>query len=105
MTDADATATVASNPPRFITRARRLGAAGPLSLLTFVLPPLGSFILLGSVSRLAPWLRAHPGEGLGVYLAGATILAALALLPTFACAIVGGWTFGFGVGFTASLAA
>jgi uncharacterized membrane protein YdjX (TVP38/TMEM64 family) len=105
MTDPDATATAASPACHFITRARRLGAAGPLSLLTFVLPPVGSFILLGSVSRLAPWLRAHPGEGLVVYLVGATVLAALAFLPTFACAIVGGWTLGFGIGFTASLAA
>jgi len=105
MPDADATAATASPSYRFITRARRLGAAGPLSLLTFILPPLGSFILLGSVSRLAPWLRLNPAQGLLIYLAGATICAALAFLPTFACAILGGWTFGFAVGFPASLAA
>jgi uncharacterized membrane protein YdjX (TVP38/TMEM64 family) len=84
---------------------RRLGPAGPLAVLSGTFPPLGGFVLLGFVAKLAPWLREHPVSGLAIYIGGFSALAALALLPTYACSILGGWTFGFWVGFPASMAA
>jgi uncharacterized membrane protein YdjX (TVP38/TMEM64 family) len=84
---------------------RRLGPAGPLAVLSGTFPPLGGFILIGFIAQIAPWLRAHQGVGLLIYVGGFSTLAALALLPTYACSILGGWTFGFWVGFPASMAA
>jgi uncharacterized membrane protein YdjX (TVP38/TMEM64 family) len=95
------------DPPTWSARNlfRRLGAAGPLAIISGTLPPLGGFILIGSIGKVAPFLRAHPATGLVIYIAGFSLLAALALLPTYACSILGGWTFGFAVGFPASMTA
>jgi uncharacterized membrane protein YdjX (TVP38/TMEM64 family) len=94
-----------ATPSPFATFFRRLGPAGPLAVFAATFPPLGGFVLIGLISRIAPWLRAHPAEGLVLYVGGFSALAALSLLPTYACAILGGWTFGFAVGFPASMAA
>ncbi len=66
-------------------------------------PPLGGFLLLGFLSRVAPWLRAHEGMGIAILIIGFALSAGLSLLPTYACSILAGWTFGFGVGFAASM--
>jgi uncharacterized membrane protein YdjX (TVP38/TMEM64 family) len=89
------------------TRAfvHRLGPAGPLAVLAGTFPPLGGFVLIGFIAKIAPWLREHQGLGLLIYVGGFSMLAALALLPTYACSILGGWTFGFWIGFPASMAA
>src|SRR5688572_14100130 len=36
---------------------KRLGPAGPLAVLAGTFPPIGGFILIGFISRLAPWLQ------------------------------------------------
>jgi uncharacterized membrane protein YdjX (TVP38/TMEM64 family) len=87
------------------TLFRRLGAAGPLAILSGTLPPLGGFVLIGSIGKIAPFLRTHQTTGLLLYIAGFSTLAALALLPTYACSVLGGWTFGFAIGFPASMTA
>jgi uncharacterized membrane protein YdjX (TVP38/TMEM64 family) len=84
---------------------RRLGPAGPLAVLAATFPPLGGFVLIGLITRIAPWLRAHPVAGLFLYVGGFAALAACSLLPTYAASILGGWTFGFWVGFPASMVA
>jgi uncharacterized membrane protein YdjX (TVP38/TMEM64 family) len=84
---------------------RRMGPAGPLAVIAGTLPPLGGFVLIGFIGQVAPWLRSHQGTGLVIYVLGFSLLAAVALLPTYACSILGGWTFGFAVGFPASMAA
>src|SRR4051794_13265443 len=91
--------------PNTCAFVRRLGPAGPLAVLSGTFPPLGGFVLIGFVAKIAPWLREHPVSGLVIYVGGFSSLAALALLPTYACAILGGWTFGFWVGFPASMVA
>lgn len=68
-------------------------------------PPLGGFVLIGFISRLAPALRENPTAGMLAYLIGATLLTGLAIMPTYAFALLAGWTFGFGLGFAASCAA
>jgi uncharacterized membrane protein YdjX (TVP38/TMEM64 family) len=84
---------------------KRLGPAGPLALLAATFPLVGGFVLIGFISRLAPWLRSHAVAGLWIYVCGFAALTALAILPTYACAILGGWTFGMAVGFPASMGA
>jgi uncharacterized membrane protein YdjX (TVP38/TMEM64 family) len=90
---------------RFKTVINRLGPAGPLALLAATFPPLGGFVLIAYSSRLGYWLRAHPDTGFWIYLLGAAILTALAMLPTYACAFLGGWAFGLWRGFPISMGA
>ncbi len=83
------------------TAARRLA---PLAIVSLVLPPLGAALLIGYLSRLAPWLQSHGTWGVALYVAGFTVLGGFALLPTYAPAILGGWAFGDRVGLPAALA-
>lgn len=104
----DEPATSQSAPPggvwQHIKRiVKRLGPAGPLAVMSSTFPPLGGFVLLGFIGQIAPWLRSHPIQGLIIYIGGFTLMAGLALLPTYACAILGGWTFGFAIGFPAAI--
>jgi uncharacterized membrane protein YdjX (TVP38/TMEM64 family) len=87
------------------TFIRRLGPAGPLAVLAATFPPIGGFVLIGFIYKIAPWLIAHKALGLVTYVGGFAAMAALALLPTYACSILGGWTFKFAVGFPASMIA
>jgi uncharacterized membrane protein YdjX (TVP38/TMEM64 family) len=84
---------------------KRLGPAGPLAVVISTLPPLGGFILIGLLSRIAPWMRSHESQAMVIYVGGFAVLAAIAILPTYACAILGGWVFGFWIGFPASMVA
>ena len=84
---------------------KRLGPAGPLAVVAATCPPIGAAVLIGFISRIAPWLIAHKGLGLVIYVFGFATLAALALLPTFAASFLGGWTFKFAIGFPASMTA
>jgi uncharacterized membrane protein YdjX (TVP38/TMEM64 family) len=88
---------------KFKAFVKRLGPAGPLALLAATFPPIGGFVLIGRISRIAPWLREHRGPGLFIYVGGFAVLAALSMLPTYAASMLGGWAFGFAVGFPASM--
>lgn len=91
-------------PPRMKEIFRRLGPVGPLALIAASLPAIGGFALLGMMGWLAPWLRGHEGAGIGLYVAGFAILAGLAVLPTYAQSVMGGFAFGAVVGSLAALA-
>lgn len=82
----------------------RLGMAGPLALMWSVLPPLGSIVLFMYLSTVGQWLRGHEHTGVVIYACAFAVLAGVALLPTYASAILGGWAFGFGLGYPAALA-
>lgn len=82
---------------------RRLGAIGPLAAIAAFLPAVGGFALLWYAGPIGAWLRSHGEGGALVYAACFTLLAGLALLPTYAQAIVGGFAFGVAVGFPAAL--
>ena len=69
-----------------------------MALVFTILPPVGSIFLLASLGRLGPWLRVHEGIGLASYFVIAGLLVGLSLLPTYACAILAGWAFGFWIG-------
>lgn len=83
---------------------RRLGPAGPLALIASTLPAIGGFALLFLLKLIGPWLQAHGGLGVAVYIACFAALAGFALLPTYAQAILGGWAFGFVLGCPAAIA-
>ena len=82
----------------------RLGPAAFLGAAALFLPPLGSIALFSYIESVGRWLRGHDAQGVAFYSVGFAILAGLALLPTYASAVLGGWAFGFVVGFPAALA-
>jgi len=77
---------------------RRLGAAGPVAIVLSFWPPLGGFVLLATLTRLGPWLRVHDSAGMLVYFLLCGFLIGVSFVPTYACAILAGWAFGFAVG-------
>lgn len=81
-----------------------LGAAGPLALVSAVMPALGGFTILGTLHIVGPWLASHQILGIALYVAAFAVLSGLALLPTYAQAVLGGWAFGFALGTPAAIA-
>lgn len=90
--------------PAWRTNLRRLGPVGVLGVIALTLPPLGGFLLLGTMVWVGPFLAELGGLGVTMYVSGFILLAGLALLPTYAQALLGGYAFGFAVGFPAALA-
>jgi uncharacterized membrane protein YdjX (TVP38/TMEM64 family) len=92
-------------PPTASTESlvKRLGPASALAVVAVALPPLGGFAVLGFMNPISLWLDSHAGSGPVIYALAFALLAGLALLPTYAQAILGGWAFGVAVGFPAAL--
>jgi len=74
-----------------------------LALIAASLPAIGGFVLLGSAPWSAGYLQSQGGLGIAVYVAAFAVLSGLALLPTYAQAVVGGFAFGVVVGTSAAL--
>ncbi len=90
-------------PPRAAEVIRRLGPAGPLALVALILPIAGSVALFLTAHITGPWLREHGVSGVLIYAGGFALLAGLALLPTYAQAVLGGYVFAFSLGTPAAL--
>jgi uncharacterized membrane protein YdjX (TVP38/TMEM64 family) len=58
---------------------------------------------LGTVKLSAGWLQANDEIGVAVYILGFSVMAGLALLPTYAQSFVGGWAFGLWKGSFAAI--
>ena len=69
----------------------RLGRLGPTAAATAFLPPIGFLILLGTMNQSAPWLQSHGALGVVLFVAAFSVLGGLALLPTYAPSVLGGW--------------
>ncbi len=82
---------------------RRLGAAGPVAIVLSFWPPVGGLLLLTTLTTLGPWLRDHAALGLAIYFIFAGVLVGFSFLPTFSCAILAGWAFGFTVGWSIAM--
>lgn len=82
---------------------RDLGRAGALGLVWAVLPGVLGVTLLASIGAVSDWLVARGPWGLPIYALAFAASAGLGLLPTYAQAILGGWVFGFALGFPAAL--
>lgn len=83
---------------------RRLGPAGLLGILWISLPGIFGIILLAKIGLVSDWLNGHGQAGVFVYVLVFVISAGLGFLPTYSQAILGGWVFGFLIGFPAALA-
>lgn len=88
-------------PPKDLMQ--KLGPAGLLGLLWAFAPAVCGFYLLARIKPLAEWLNTNPSLGLVGYTAVFIVSAGLGLLPTYAQSILGGWVFGFALGFPAAL--
>lgn len=89
-----------ADPDASRVAARRLA---PLAIVSLALPPTGAVLLIGYLSTIGPWLRTLGTEGVALYVAGFGVLGGLALLPTYAPAVLGGWAFGDRIGLPAAL--
>lgn len=87
-----------SRTHRFRALLRRLGPAGPLAIVSTILPPIGAIATIGLLTMLGPKLREEPWAPFAVCLAF-ILLGGLSLLPPYAVSILAGWAFGFAVGF------
>jgi uncharacterized membrane protein YdjX (TVP38/TMEM64 family) len=95
--------TIPSLTGRVATIVKRLGPAGPLALLAGTMPAIGGFAILFVLNWVGPWLKAHEEAGVLLYVTGFAVMAGLAILPTYAQSVLGGWAFGFAVGCPAAL--
>lgn len=84
---------------------RRAGAAGPVAIVMSFWPAIGGLIVLAFLANLGPWLRLQQSSGLAVYFLLVSTLLGLSFVPTFACAILAGWAFGFALGWPLAMAA
>ncbi len=94
----------AAPPLTFGGAVRRLGPTGPLALIALTLPAIGGFVLLGSLDVVGPQLRDMGPAGVALYVAAFAVFSGFALLPTYAQAVLGGWAFGFAIGYPAAMA-
>lgn len=83
---------------------KKLGPAGLLALLWTAAPAICGTLLLVKIEPLANWLTISPTLGLAGFVAVFMVSAGLGFLPTYAQSILGGWVFGFALGFPAALA-
>jgi uncharacterized membrane protein YdjX (TVP38/TMEM64 family) len=96
----DAATTVRSSAP---SQRRGLGRAGPVAVVATAAPILGACATIVAGPFVARWLHGQGTAGLVYFTVGLTALAALTLTPTYATAVIAGWTFGFRAGATAAM--
>ena len=65
-----------------------------MAAFSVVMPPVSGVVLLGTLHKVGPWLRAQEELGLLAYVGAFTVLGGLALLPTYAPSLLAGWAFG-----------
>ena len=64
---------------------------------------MGLLLVFVFIEDAGSWLRENGNLGLAVYIAVFALTSGLALLPTYAQAVLGGWAFGFALGYPAAL--
>lgn len=85
-----------SRPPFFVRlrqRFRALGPAGPLLLLSMLVPLLGAAVLAATIGHWVPWFAGEPWSAAWFVPLGA-FCAAAALLPTHVTSVAAGFLFG-----------
>lgn len=81
----------------------RLGPAGPLAIVSLMLPPLSGFLLIAYMQTASEWLRSHGTLGLVIYLTVFIVCSGLAIMPTYAQSALGGFAFSMKIGVPAAL--
>ncbi len=79
------------------------GKFGSVAVLTMILPPIGSMILLTFVYQISPWLQANMEIGVLIFVIFMTIFSGLALLATNILGVVSGFAFSFQIGLMAQI--
>ena len=54
--------------------------------------------MLAFLTALGPWLRGLGDAGMLLYVLIAGVLMGISFVPTYSCAILAGWAFGFSAG-------
>jgi uncharacterized membrane protein YdjX (TVP38/TMEM64 family) len=85
------------DPPEQST-FRKLGPVGFLAMLVLIAPPITGIFLFAAAPKFAPWLQSHGLLAAFLYVAALAFLSGLALLPTYAPAVLAGWAFGVALG-------
>ncbi len=83
---------------------KELGSTGVLAAVASFMPAIVGIFLLANIGDAAAWLKSHGQAGIVVYMVGFAVLSGLALLPTYAQAVLGGYAFGMMLGVPAALA-
>lgn len=91
-------------PETIASVARKLGPVSYLAAFAAFMPAVAGMVLLGTLGPVGDWFRSQGDAGLALYIIAFMVLGGLAFLPTFSQAILGGWAFGFAIGFPAALA-
>lgn len=81
-----------------------LGPTGVLAAVASFMPAIAGIFLLANIGDAADWLKSHGQTGIAVYVGCFALLSGLALLPTYAQAVLGGYAFGMMLGVPAALA-
>lgn len=102
MSEPSPTETPSEDPTR--PTWRELGPAGILGLAWSILPGVFGITLLVKLGRVSDYLEGLGSEALWLYVLGFAACAGAGLLPTYSMAILGGWVFGFSIGFPSALA-
>lgn len=82
---------------------KRLGPLGWLAVASAVLPALGGFVLLYYMNTFGETLKSYGSNGPLIFAVFFGITAGLALLPTYAQSLAGGWAFGWQIGGAAAV--
>ncbi len=69
-----------------------------MALVMLFLPILGTLALITFLVPVGDWLRSNWEIGTLVYFAAVVILCGFSLIPTNVIGVLGGWSFGFGLG-------
>ena len=103
MTPGDETTLPAVNDARW--QFRHLGVTGVIAIIAAVLPMLGGFVLLGVLVKYGSWMRDHSANLAIPFVFAAALACGLAILPTYAVSITGGFVFGSAVGIPTTMVA
>jgi len=76
-----------------------------MALVATTLPPISGILLFANMGLVSTWLRDQGTPGVLLYTAAFAVLAGLAVLPTYAQAVLGGFAFGMLIGTPAALVA
>jgi uncharacterized membrane protein YdjX (TVP38/TMEM64 family) len=82
---------------------KRLGPAGPLALISAIMPFVVTALLVGSLPWVGGWLKAHEETGALLYFLVFAALGGLGFMSTHAYSALGGYAFGFKSGLVLAL--
>lgn len=82
---------------------RKLAPTGILGVLWALFPAICGITLIIYIGAVSDWIIEQQTMGLILYVGIFVVSAGFGLLPTYAQAVLGGWVFGFVVGFPAAL--